>query len=230
MNIQIEDWGVGVPIRPALEKQDDYWAERVYGNVADRLIFVEHEPVYTVGASLTYHHSLEKIRQNFKCPLYKLGCGIEYTRRGGLATYQGPGILSVYCIFKTDSFIPGILNNILLSSAKSMLQKLELKTHHGLPNAGVVPGLYIGCGKKIVSVGLQFSRGVTRFGMAVSLDPEEKYLEPLIPCGLKNVKLTSLALESGLTNIAPEDRLEIKTVLALEIQKFWNNYKQKTLG
>ncbi|OGF81411.1 hypothetical protein A2930_01285 [Candidatus Giovannonibacteria bacterium RIFCSPLOWO2_01_FULL_45_34] len=228
LNIQVEDWGVDFPIRNALKKQDDYWAERVYDNAKDRLIFVEHEPVYTAGASLSYNFSLEKIRPHFKVPFWSIICPVKYTRRGGLVTYQGPGILSVYCVFKTGSFIPGILNNILLSSAEKVFEEYKLKIFRRTANSSGNPGLYLGRDKKIVSVGLQFSRGVSRYGMTISLDPEEKYLDPLVPCGLKDIELTALAKELGQSNIPQEQRLKIKTILALQIQKRWNSHKQKT--
>lgn len=214
MNIQVEDLGINVPIRAVLEKQDDYWAERVYKDVPDKIIFVEHMPVYTAGASLAYGFSNEKIAGHFKCSLNKLRCPIEYTRRGGLVTYQGPGILSVYCIFKINSFSFTEFADALIFSADKILKEYGISTNRKCKN----PGIYIGSRKKIVSYGVQVSRGVTRYGIAISLDPEQSYIEKMIPCGLKNMRLTSLrdALQREIT---AREKSDIKFELSEQIIK-----------
>lgn len=216
LKIRIEDWGVNVPIRQALEKQDDYWAECVYGNVPGRLIFAEHEPVYTAG--LRAGQNLELLQKCFDKPVWDLPCACVVTARGGLATYQGSGILSVYCVFKIQNFCPQQFNNLLLSSAEEALKSFGITLHRKNKN----PGLYVGKNKKMVSLGLKYSRGVTRFGMAISLDPDEKYLEPLIPCGIENMRLTSLRDEIG-RELAGIERATIKAILSEQIAKMLNS-------
>lgn len=217
MDIQIENWGVDVPIHEAIERQTDYWAEKIYNDVSDKIIFVEHLPVYTAGAALTYGFKPEKIAEHFKCPLHELRCPIEYTRRGGLVTYQGPGILSVYFIFGMKNYSISEFENALLSSAEAALKKFGIQTSRSCKN----PGLYVGNDKKIVSFGIQISRGVTKFGMAISIEPDMSYLDPMIPCGLKNIKLTSLAIELG-REINVSEKTAIKGILSEQLVKQLN--------
>lgn len=225
MTIEIKDWGSGFPIKKALEAQDEYWAERVYGKPAspsqggtpDRLIFVEHEPVYTAGASLAYFPSPSRIRENFKVDLWMLPCPIIFTRRGGLITYQGPGILSVYCVFKVRDFVNIYLISLLEDVAEAVLQKQGVKTLR----KDKVRGIFVCENKKIASVGMSTSRGVSRYGLAISLDPEPRYTEPLIPCGLKDTRLTSLAEEFGQEKISADIRTDVKQSLASEIIERW---------
>jgi len=212
MYFQIEDWGVNFPIKKAVAIQDEYWAEKVFKNKEnDQLIFVEHEPVYTAGASLA--KNLAGIQRCFKKEIWELPAPIEIIGRGGLVTYQGPGILSVYCIFEIKNMSISNFENALLDSAAACLKTYGVETRRRKDN----PGLYIGKEKKIASVGLQISRGVTRYGMTVSLVPEEKYLEPLIPCGLKDVRITSMAEELNVKSFSESEKDEIKIKLATEL-------------
>lgn len=215
--LEIEDCGMGVPIRWAVEQQNDYWAERVYGKAPDRLIFVEHEPVYTAGASLAKNPA--GIRQCFKKEIWELPATVEILGRGGLVTYQGRGILSVYCVFGMKNFSVPDFENTLLDSVSALLKTYSVETRRRKHN----PGLYIGGEKKVVSFGLQISRAVSRYGITISLDPEQKYLEPLIPCGIKNMRMTSLAEELGVENFSASEKSEIKTKLASEILARWLN-------
>ncbi len=217
MSPEIEDWGAGVPIKWAIEKQDEYWAERVCGKAPDRIIFVEHEPVYTAGASLT--KNLAGIRRCFKKEIWELPAQVEILGRGGLVTYQGPGILSVYFVFSLKNFSPHNFNDFLLNSAEAFLKIYGIFAKRRPDN----PGLYVGDEKKIVSIGLQISRGISRYGFTISLDPEKKYLEPLIPCGLENMRMTSLAEELGAKNFSETEMSEIKIKLAAEAVSRWLN-------
>ncbi len=213
MTILVEDLGINTSIQKWLKLQDFYWAERVSGNTADRIVFAEHEPVYTSGARTI--HNKELLGKCFKRPFWALPCKCIVENRGGLATYQGPGILSVYCVFGVaDMSISGFAD-MLLASAAFVLEKYGVRTGQNRKN----PGLYIGADKKIVSFGTQFARGVSRYGIVLSLDPEKKYLDPLIPCGLEGVHLTSLANELGANKIGKKDRASIKSILACQIKE-----------
>jgi len=204
----------GLPINKTLDVQDRCWAERVYRDTTDKLIFAEHEPVYTAGVAAG--QNLELLKKCFKKPLWDLPCQYIITQRGGLATYQGPGILSVYCVFKIPDFNPQKFNDILLSSAEEVLNFFDISSRRGVKN----PGLYIGEDKKIVSVGLKYSRGVTRFGMALSVEPDPFYLRSLIPCGFEGVRLTSLKEEVG-RELDDLERVTIRAILLLKISELF---------
>lgn len=219
MNIKIEDWGM-VPIKEALEEQDRYWERRTRGKIPDTTIFAEHEPVYTAGASLK--NNPQGKQKCFKVDIAELLAPIIDTRRGGLVTYQGPGILSVYCVFGIKNQSPVELAGILEDAAIAFLKTYGIKPERSKRNRGC----FIRENKKIASIGLQISRGITRYGLAISLDPDPQYLEPLIPCGLNGIELTSLAQELGLKKFSEKDKDIIKTTLSTEIVRRWLELKQ----
>lgn len=212
MKVQIEDWGIGLTLKEAVEKQEFCWAERVYNQAPDRLIFAEHQPVYSAGLSLA--GNIKGQKRCFKKEIWELPAGILVTKRGGLVTYQGPGMLSVYCIFEMKNHSPRWLINILEDSAQKLLELYGICTRKSCFNN---PGLYIDKNKKIASIGFRVARGVSQYGLTVSLDPDQKYLDPLIPCGLVGVEMTSLAQEVGRKKFSPAEKDTIKTVLATEI-------------
>src|SRR3989338_5607583 len=214
MRLEIEDWGDDIPIKWAVEKQDEYWAEKVFGQDApDKIIFAEHEPVYTAGASCAASNKL--IRKCFKKEIWELPAPVEMIRRGGLVAYQGPGMLSAYFIFSFKNFSPRGFNDFLLDSADAFLKIYGVSATSRRFKEN--PGLYIGERKKIVSLGTQISKCVSRYGLAISINPDKKYLEPLIPCGLENMRMTSLAEELDVKNFSKNEKDEIKTKLAIEL-------------
>ena len=219
MSIEIMDL-MHFKLNKTLEVQDKCWAKIVHGGATNKLILAEHEPIYTAGQSAG--QSFELLQGCFKNPLWDLPCPCWITGRGGLATYQGPGILSVYCVFKMSDFNPRQFNDLLLASAEEVLKFFNVFSHRDGKN----PGLYIGEDKKIVSVGLKYARGVTGFGMALSIDPDSLYLEPLIPCGIAGVRLTSLRDEIG----REPDDLERVTIRAILYSKIDELFKKITHG
>ena len=70
--------------------------------IENTLLLVEHNPVYTIGLRRkTYPtHELDKLRS--------LNADVEYTDRGGLITYHGPGQLVAYPIFYLKNFTPSV--------------------------------------------------------------------------------------------------------------------------
>jgi len=224
MRLEIEDWGADVPIKQAVERQDEYWAEKVFKKDApDKIIFVEHEPVYTAGASCAASNKL--IRKCFKKEIWELPAPVEIIRRGGLVTYQGPGILSAYFIFSFKNFSPRGFNGFLLDSADALLKTYGVSATSGHFKEN--PGLYVGERKKIVSLGTQISKGVSRYGLAISLNPDEKYLEPLIPCGLENMRVTSLTEELNVKSFSDSEKDKIKIKLATELISRYHEPRSK---
>src|SRR3989344_1026313 len=212
MDLVVADLGFGYSFETWQVLQDKYWEVCVQGS-QNRLVFAEHPPVYTAGASCA--GNAEKIQQCFKKPVDQLPANVALTRRGGLVTYQGPGILSTYCIFKIGNLGINFLHEILHRAGMSLLQC------YGIENitvgAGEKRGLFLEPGKKIASFGFQISRGVSRYGCAISLDPEQIYLDPLIPCGLEGYELTSLARELRREKFSREEKAAIQQVLVAEI-------------
>lgn len=222
MELVIENYGLIHPFSEWQKKQEEYWAKRVAGITLDRLVLMEHEPIYTAGVRCAIDSS--KIDECFNVPRRELPCEIITANRGGLVTYQGPGIFSVYCIFKAknetnDWEHAEWLHEILHSAASRFFESYEVDVFTlGSGEKRGPRGLFVHPNKKIASVGFQIEKHVSKYGLTVSMDPDEHYLEPLIPCGLKGFKMTSLHKESGLRKkFSLEEKEEMKTKLIAEI-------------
>lgn len=160
-----------------------------------RLLFVEHEPVYTLGKNGKEEHVLisdeERERKN-----------IEYfhINRGGDITFHGPGQLVGYPIldlekFKTDLgwYLRSLEEVIILTMAEYGLK--------GDRSAGET-GVWIdpdtkGKERKICAMGIKCSRWITMHGFAFNVNTDLDYFGHIVPCGIENKQVTSLQKELG---------------------------------
>lgn len=161
----------------------------------DRLLFVEHPPVYTLGKSGKPEHVLlpeEKLHEQ----------GIEYfhSNRGGDITFHGPAQLVGYPIldlehFKTD------LGWYLRSLEEVIILTLAAYGIHGDRSAGET-GVWIdplvkGRERKICAMGIRCSRWVTMHGFALNVNTDLDYFNNIVPCGIRGKQVTSLQRELG---------------------------------
>ncbi len=146
------------------------------------LIIVEHDHVYTLGKNANSSNVLNRI------------CEIIPTQRGGDVTYHGPGQLVAYPIINLKK------RKIGVKSYVSMIEKLisnilfdyGLKPHVPIKETGV----WID-DRKIASIGIHVSRGVTMHGLAINVNTDLCYFDNIISCGIEGVKMTSMDKELG---------------------------------
>lgn len=163
----------------------------------DRLLFTEHNPVYTLGKNGKQANVL----------LNEDGLaarGIEYyhINRGGDITFHGPGQLVGYPIldlehFKTDLgwYLRSLEEAIILT-----LAAYGLKGERSPGETGVWLDASIkGRERKICAMGIRCSRWVTMHGFALNVNTNLDYFNFIIPCGIQNKQVTSLAKELGHT-------------------------------
>jgi lipoyl(octanoyl) transferase len=161
----------------------------------DRLLFVEHPPVYTLGKSGKPEHVL--------LPEEQLGArGIEYfhTNRGGDITFHGPGQLVGYPVldlehFKTDLgwYLRSLEEVIILTMAEYGLQGARSAGETGV---WIEPGVK-GRERKICAMGIRCSRWITMHGFALNVNTDLDYFNHIIPCGIQDKQVTSLQKELG---------------------------------
>lgn len=152
----------------------DIYFEKVRDHTHENLIwFLEHPSLYTVGNNCD-DDSVPDI-----LPVYS-------SKRGGQLTYHGPGQLVVYFVYKLTKkdlmFFITELENIILS----VLSKLGLKG-----NRKNQRGIWIE-DKKIAFIGLYVRQWIVTHGIAFNIDPDLNFFDHIVPCGLKNQKITSL--------------------------------------
>jgi len=159
-------------------------------NFAHKLLLLEHYPVYTVGIRNRDYSESDEIR------LRKLGADFVKTDRGGLITFHGPGQLVAYPILCLKKFHPaGSVKWYVCALEKILVkvcQNLGLSEAHapGHPLTGV----WI-ADRKIAAIGIHVKRYVTSHGIALNCDVDLDWFRHIVPCGLKDVEVTSLSKE-----------------------------------
>jgi lipoyl(octanoyl) transferase len=178
---------------PVWELQRQLARQRSSGELAhDVLLLVEHEPVITLGRG-TRPGSLPLS----PAELARRGIEVHEVERGGDVTYHGPGQLVGYPIFNLRQHRED-LHWYLRTLEASLVRALD---GIGIP-AGLVPGL-TGVwtrGRKIASIGVHVKQWVTYHGFALNVTTELSYFDLIVPCGIRDVVMTSAALELGRTD------------------------------
>jgi lipoyl(octanoyl) transferase len=162
--------------------------ERVIaGELGDLMLLLEHPPVYTVG----------RRSEDDELPQGSFGIDVVQTPRGGKLTYHGPGQLVGYPIMHVASvpeFILTMERAIVTALGRS---GIEAETKLGHKHVGVWVG-----DKKIASVGVHLSHGVSSHGFAVNVDNDLDPFSRVVACGLPDVRMTSMAAEGASEGLA----------------------------
>ncbi len=170
-------------------------------------LLVEHPPVYTLGKNGRLDHLLlseEALRAR----------GTEFFRidRGGDITFHGPGQLVGYPILDLDRFFTDI-HRYLRELEETIIRTCA---DYGLQAGRVAgrTGVWIGPDargpeRKICAMGIRCSRWVTMHGFAFNLNTDLRYFSYIVPCGIADRGVTSLAVELG----RPVDEDEVRVRL-----------------
>jgi lipoate-protein ligase B len=166
--------------------------ERVIaGELPPLLLLLEHPPVYTLGrraepADLPFGPDFWRAK----------GIEVVQTPRGGKLTYHAPGQLVGYPIMPVGD-IPTYIRTMEQALAEALAEEgIEARgrDHEGPQFTGVWVG-----DRKIGSIGVHVSRGVSMHGFAVNVDNDVAPFHQVTACGLPGVTMTSIALETGRT-------------------------------
>jgi lipoate-protein ligase B len=155
----------------------------------DVLLLVEHEPVVTLGRG-TRATSLPASLPE----LERRGLEVFEVERGGDVTWHGPGQLVGYPILDLTAHRTDLHWYLrqLEGALVATLRQLGI-------GAGTEPGLtgvWTG-GRKIASIGIHVRRWVTLHGFALNVTTDPRAFEPIVPCGIQGVEMTSVARELG---------------------------------
>jgi lipoyl(octanoyl) transferase len=178
-----------VPYGEARQAQRRLAEARQRDELPDVLLLLEHPPVYTRGR----RSSPEELPMGAQW--YEMqGIEVRETDRGGRVTYHGPGQLVAYPIVSLRPYGDDVLGYVR-GLEQVMIGAL---TEHGV-EAGLSEGqtgVWVG-GRKIGSIGVHVSRGVTTHGLAVNVSNDLQPFEWIVPCGIEGVAMTSLSRELG---------------------------------
>jgi lipoyl(octanoyl) transferase len=166
------------------------------GDTTNYLLFVEHEPVYTLGKSGHEEHILIDDAR-----LMERGAQFFRTNRGGDITFHGPGQLVGYPILDLEKFQTD-LGWYLRSLEETGIRVLADYGIAGGRSRGetgiwIEPGVK-GRERKICAMGVRCSRWITMHGFAFNINTDLSWFGDIIPCGIRDKQVTSLEKELGL--------------------------------
>ncbi|MBA2772231.1 MAG: lipoyl(octanoyl) transferase LipB [Sphingomonas sp.] len=156
---------------------------------------LEHPPVFTAGTSA----DPAELTNPLGFPVYEAG-------RGGRYTYHGPGQRVVYLMLDLErrgrdvrALVSGIEAWIIAT-----LAALGVEAHRSPGRIGI----WTGSGAteaKIAALGIRVKRWVTLHGLSINVDPDLSHFDGIVPCGISELGVTSLAVLGKETSMARLD-------------------------
>lgn len=177
-----------VEYREAYALQERVRAARLAGAIPDTVLMLEHFPVYTTGRR-SQPGELAMGEDWYRMQ----GIDVIGVDRGGKVTYHGPGQLVGYPIVHIDdvmAFVASMEDAIVAALADEGLPGTRGRSGDGRDFTGV----WI-ADRKIASIGVHVSRGVTTHGFAVNIDNDLQPFNWVVACGLPEVAMTSVTKE-----------------------------------
>jgi lipoyl(octanoyl) transferase len=168
------------------------------GQGPERLLLLEHPHVYTLGRNASGEDVLAS-------PEWLRARGVEVAEcdRGGQVTYHGPGQLVGYPVVNLSPDRRDVRRYV------RDLQEVLIRT---LADYGVTAeprdgqafvGVWAG-EEKVASIGVHLSRWITTHGFALNVSTDLSYFSGIIPCGLQQVRMTSIERLTGRCPTLPE--------------------------
>jgi lipoyl(octanoyl) transferase len=181
-----------IPYLDAVALQERLRACRQARQLPDTLLLLEHPPVYTRGrrsaaGELALGEDFYRTR----------GIDLVETNRGGRVTYHGPGQLVGYPIMGVTD-IGSHLRTMEVAIVASLARE-GIEAHSRANEGPDYTGVWVGP-RKIASIGVHISRGISTHGFAVNVENDLDPFSWVIACGLPDVEMTSIASELGVSN------------------------------
>ena len=169
----------------ALDLQRKIHLEVASGNRPNTLLMLEHPSVYTAG----------KRTQAFELPTD--GTPVINVDRGGRITWHGPGQLVGYPIVKLlkPTELVGFVRTLEGALIK-VCSDFGINAVRIDDRSGVWVSDFKG-DRKIAAIGIRVASGVTMHGFALNVDPDLSAFSQIVPCGIDDATVTTMALELG---------------------------------
>jgi lipoyl(octanoyl) transferase len=176
-----------VPYHEALGVQETLRARRQAGELPDTLLLLEHPPIYTRGrrsqpGELALGEEFYRAR----------GIEVVPTDRGGRVTYHGPGQLVGYPIMGVTDVVAHL--RTIEDAIVAALAEEGIAARSRPQDGPDYTGVWVE-NRKIASLGVHVSRGVSTHGFAVNVDNDLEPFTWVVACGLPGVETTSIATE-----------------------------------
>ena len=189
-------WLGKVSYQDALAVQNALFAN----GTENHLLLLEHHHVFTLG--------VRGQESNIILDPKSLGVEVVKTNRGGDVTYHGPGQLVGYPILSLPGKRGGGMADTVayVHSVEDLI--ISALAEIGLPECSRLdkyPGVWVDAQtetpRKIAAVGVRLTRGRSMHGFALNVDPDMKFFKAIVPCGIRDKSVTSLAQEDLSTSM-----------------------------
>jgi lipoyl(octanoyl) transferase len=195
-------WLGRVPFAETAALQEDLRRDVLAGHVPETLLLCEHDPVITLGRSARRDNVLASAAE-----LARRGVALHEASRGGDVTYHGPGQLVGYPIVRLRG---GVVAHVeaMAHGLASLLARFGVAASWRRDT----PGLWIDRANdaqpaKICAFGVHVRQRVAIHGFALNVTTALDAFDLIVPCGLRNIAVTSLAAQAGaapeLASLAP---------------------------
>jgi lipoic acid synthetase len=175
----------------------------------DHLLLLEHPPTYTLGTRADPTHVL--------VPPASVGAELVHADRGGDVTYHGPGQLVGYPIVTLPPWREGAPDVV------AYVRTLEAALIEALAGFGITghredgfTGVWVG-DAKIAAIGVKVAATRTRHGFALNVDPDLSMFDHIVPCGITDRGVTSMAAQLGAAPPMREVADAVVTALAARL-------------
>ena len=178
-----------VPYARAQALQRELVQLRRRGEVRDTLLLVEHPPVFTLGRLQSCEANVLVTREEIEAA----GASVVQSERGGNVTFHGPGQLLAYPILdlnghrKDMRWFVHSLEDAMIATAAAF----GVAARRGVAGE---EGIWVD-DRKLGALGVHVTRWVTSHGLALNVDPDLRFFDMIVPCGLQERPVTSLARE-----------------------------------
>ncbi|XP_049390725.1 octanoyltransferase LIP2p, chloroplastic [Solanum stenotomum] len=151
-------------------------------DLADTLIVLQHQPVYTLGTGSSEENILFDVK-NAPFELYR-------TERGGEVTYHGPGQLVMYPIINLR-YHKMDLHWYLRSLEEVIIRVLSSSFSIEASRIDGLTGVWVG-GRKLAAIGIRVSHWVTYHGLALNVTTDLSPFQQIVPCGIRDRQVGSI--------------------------------------
>lgn len=172
-----------IDYEPALAIQREFHSAVANMEKPSTLLLLEHPPVFTAG------------RRTLPNEMPTDGSKVIEVDRGGKITFHGPGQIVGYPIvkLKNPNDVVGFVRE-LENALIGVCNEFDLDAQRYCERSGVWLRDEKG-DRKIAAIGIRVARGVTMHGFALNVNPDLSYFDRIVPCGISDAQVTSLARE-----------------------------------
>ena len=187
-------WLGRIAYADAVTLQESLRARILDGDTAaETLLLCEHDPVITLGRRARAEHIVASA-----AALAARGVTVAQSSRGGDVTYHGPGQLVAYPVMRLHT---GVVDHVCRLAKAAIAVAAEFGIEARFDRAR--PGVWAG-NAKLAAVGVHVHRRVAIHGLALNVTTALDAFDLIVPCGLRDIQVTSIAALSSVSPTLPD--------------------------